>query len=446
MGAIERLSRRRFLKGTLAGSAVTVALPFLECFLDVNGAALASDRPLPTRFVHWFWGNGITAGRQWWPDKVGPLVHQSLGPEMAALESVKDKINILTNLNVQLDGRPNRPHASGWQGLWTGTVPAGGSMTRPSVDTLIADQIGKQTRFMSLGASCTGNASSSMSYRAGGVQQPNEISPAALYARIFGPQFKDPNSADFKPDPRVMAERSVLTAIKDGRQALVRDLGAADRTRVDEYFTSLRQIEMQIELQLAKPAPMAACKKPVAPDEIEVGTEIETVLRTNKLMAELMAHALLCDQTRVAAIMFSDSAPGLRIVGDPTTYHTYSHQEPPSGPQTKCAYFSRRCLEGLATLIQTLESFKEGDGTLLDRTLVLATSDNGHAFTHQVTNIPLLTAGRAGGAIKTGLHIDVRGRPATELPMTAMQIFKVPLNKFGTDSMETSNTISDLLA
>lgn len=445
MSTIEKLSRRRILHGMLAGSAVTVALPFLECFLNDNGTALAGGMPMRTRFEHWFFGNGFTAGRQWWPDKPGKLADLQLPAEIAALESVKDKINIFSMLNVNPDGRPNRPHITGWQGSWLGTVPSGNTVTSPSVDVMISSQIGTTTRFRSLGASCTGNAASSMSYLAGGIQQPNEPDPAKMYARIFGPEFKDPNSATFTPDPHVMAKRSVLSAIKEARAAMMRDLGASDRARLDEYFTSLRQLELQIDLQITKPAPMEACSMPKAPTEMEVSDEIETTMRTHRLMTELLVHAMLCDQTRSVNIMITDSAPGLRIAGDPTTYHTYSHQEPPGGQQTKCAYFSQHTAAALAEHIKMLDSFKEGDGTLLDRMLVLVTTDNGHAFTHGLNNLPMFTAGRAGGLVKTGLHLSMGGDPATRLGLTAMQLFKVPINRFGTDSMETSRPITDIL-
>ena len=126
MGSFNRLSRRQIMRGMLAGSAVTVALPMLECALNVNGTAFASGRPLPTRFITWFWGLGANPG-QWEPKEAGSLAGQSLGPELAALEPVKDKINIFTNMKVELDGRPNPGgHQGGWQGQLMGLIPRQG--------------------------------------------------------------------------------------------------------------------------------------------------------------------------------------------------------------------------------------------------------------------------------------------------------------------------------
>jgi hypothetical protein len=145
-------------------------------------------------------------------------------------------------------------------------------------------------------------------------------------------------------------------------------------------------------------------------------------------------------------MMFSDSTPGLRVAGDSTTYHTYSHQEAPSGPQEKCKFFSNQTAVQLAEFIKMLDSFKEGDSTLLDQTLVVANTDNGLAFTHQLTNLPTFTAGRAGGLMKTGMHLNMNNDPATRVGLTAMQLFKVPVNKFGTKSNETSRPITEITA
>ena len=163
-------------------------------------------------------------------------------------------------------------------------------------------------------------------------------------------------------------------------------------------------------------------------------------------MGQLLAHALLCDQTRSVRMMWSDQIPGLRIPGDTTTYHTYSHQEGLSTPQEKCHFFSLQTATQLAEFIKLMDSFKEGDSTLLDQTLVVANTDNGMAFVHGLNCIPMFTAGKAGGLVKTGMHLNMANDPATRLGLTAMQIFKVPVNKFGTDSMESKRPIAEIMA
>ena len=450
MGSFDRLSRRQIMRGMLAGTAVTVALPILDCALNTNGSAFAaSGRPLPNRFVTWFWGLGCNPG-QWEPKEIGSLSKQTLGAEMSALDSVKDKINIYTKMNVELDGRPNPGgHQGGWQGQLMGLVPrAGEGLTLPTIDTIVAEEIGKTTRFRSLVAVTAGGAQASMSYLPGGIQLPGEISSAELYARIFGPEFVDPNAADFKPDPRVMARRSVLSVIKDQRDSLARDLGSADRARLDEYFTSVRQLEQQVALQLEKPAPLAACSVPKAPEDTKEGTEVEIMLHNNRVMSGLLAHALACDQTRVASL--ASTIISLRLAGDSTTYHNHTHQDPLDqqlGYQAGAVRtFSSKVQSGLAETIKILADFKEGDGSLLDRTVLLATTDVGHAMVHSVENMPIITAGRAGGAMKTGIHVQGAGDPATRVGLTVLQALRVPVSKFGQDGNEVSRPWSEVLA
>lgn len=451
MSLNKNITRRRVLRGAFKGAALGVSLPFLECFLNLNGTALANGAPMPVRFISWFWGLGFTPGR-WEPEKVGPLVDQPLGPELAALEPHKDKINIFSKFNVHLNGRANFPHESGWVGQLTGVAPIDkdASFSEPTLDTFIADAVGQSTRFRELIVTCSGNPRDTLSFRAGGVRQPADFSPAELYTRIFGPEFKDPNSGSFTPDPAVMLKKSVLSFVKEDRDSLMKQVSSTDRARLDEYFTSLRQLEQQVAIQLQEPAPLEACYIPEKPDvDYELGTEIETALRTNRLMAQLIAHAMLCDQTRVASILFSTPGSNLRVPGDTRTHHTYSHEESIDrelGYQKMVSYFNRRSMEGFAALIETLQSFQEGDGTLLDHALVLATTDVGNANTHATENVPTLTAGRAGGAMETGLHVQKLGDPATRVGLTAMQAMKVPVASFGALSNQVDSGVTDVLA
>jgi len=441
-----RISRRHILRGTLAGGAVSVGLPVLDCMLNANGTALASGAPLPVRYGTWFYGCGLSPKR-WAPSHPGAL--KELGPELAPLNHLKDKINIYSGTQVFLDGKPLLVHRTGNIAQLTGAAPGARAHVYPSIDTLIADVIGKSTRFRSLEASCDGDPRTSYSYRAGGVLQSAEVSPEKMYARIFGPEFVDPNNADFVPDPQVMAHRSVLSATKDQRDAIMRDAGAGDRARLEEYFTSLRQLEQQIDLQLQRPAPLAACTSPDAVKDPVLGTEVDSALAVNALMMRLMAHALACDQTRVFNLTFSAATSRLRFAGDATIYHGYTHEEAVDqkvGYQPICAKFAMKGMEGLATAIEILDNFKEGDGSLLDRTLMFVCTDTGQASVHGVVDMPVMTAGKAGGAMKTGLHVVGRGDPSTRVGLTVMQALKVPLNSWGTDSMQTSKTITEVLA
>ena len=157
-------------------------------------------------------------------------------------------------------------------------MPHGSTVEAPSVDTIIADAIGTRTRFRSLEVSCTGDPLHSQSRRSASAINPGEVSPVALYTRIFGPDFADPNAATFTPDPRIMAKRSALSVVAEERRDFMADLGAADKARMDEYFTALRELEAQLALELEKPAPLEACSKPAEPGALPAGLVIDDIV------------------------------------------------------------------------------------------------------------------------------------------------------------------------
>ena len=304
---LHRINRRAALRGMLGGAAVTVGLPFLDCFLNENGTALAATgTPLPVRFGTWFWGLGLNPGR-WEPPAVGKI--SQVGPELQPIAAFKDKINVFSGMKAFLDGKPPTVHFSGAQAILAGAVPVGQFAAAPSIDVLIAEMIGTRTRFRSLEVACAGNPSHSQSRRSGTVMNPAEISPAALYTRIFGPEFKDPNAAEFIPDPAIMVRRSALSAVVVERKSFAQKLGASDRVRLDEYFTSLRELEQQLDLELQKPASLEACTVPDKVGETPIGTEIEMVKTNHKLFAGLLAHALACGQTRESSMLPSATRP-----------------------------------------------------------------------------------------------------------------------------------------
>ncbi len=441
---ISNLSRRSLLRTALRGAGVTVALPFLDCFLNDSGTALAAGGALPIRFGTWFWGCGMTAAR-WIPKTNGP--GYEVTPELKDMAAFRDQVSILTNFDVILDGSPNMAHISGPIGFRTGALPGSGA-DLPSFDVLIADVIGVNSRFRSLEVACTGDPKHSYSQRSAAVSNASETSPVALYTRIFGPEFQDPNAADFKPDPKVILRKSVLSEVRDDRDDLIKRVGAADRVRLDQYFTSLRQLEQQLELQLQKPPPALACAIPPKPKEMEVGSEIEQVVATHGLMTQLVAMALACNQTRAFNVVFSNSSSVLRRNGTNTTHHQLTHEEPIDeklGYQPEATYYLGRSMAAWGTFLETLAAVREGDGTLLDNSMVLAHSCTSFAKTHAIEGLPAMIAGKAGGRLKPGSHVDGNGTPATRVGFTAMQIMGVPTDRWGQKSMMVTKPVNEII-
>jgi hypothetical protein len=443
-------TRRKALKGILNASAVTVALPLLDCFLDVNGELLASGAPIPVRFGTWFWGCGVNTAR-WFPDKLG--ADYDIKDELRPIAKYKNKIDVFSNFNCTLGGKPALNHWSGIMATFTGTCPTKGGMgsgtaDAPTIDTIVADSLGAGTRFKSLEVACTGQAGVSYSMRQGSTVNPSEVDPVNFYKRIFGPEFQDPNKATFTPDPAIMMRQSVLSSVKDEREKLMRAIGATDRQRMDRYFTALREVEQQLALMLEKPAPAEACVIPKEPGKKELGPTWDTALATHDLLAQLLVLALACNQTRVFNVALSTAASNLRKAGSATAFHELTHEEPIDeklGYQPESTFFIEKSMEAFASMVGLMESVKEGDGTLLDHSLVLATSESNYAKLHSIDSLPILVAGTASGKWKSGIHVSGKGDPSSRVGLSIQQTLGLPVGSWGTGAMATSKSISEVV-
>lgn len=438
-------SRRSVLRGMFRGSLVGVSLPILDCFLTDNGDALASTgKSLPQIFVTWFWGCGLNPGR-WVPQNTGTIT--TMPEELAPLQPYRNKINIYSGMKVFTDGKAAQPHYTGDMGVLTGDVPRG-RQTLPSIDQLIADYAGTNTRFRSLEVACTGNPLHSLSMRGGNIINPAEVSPLMLYGRLFGTEFVNPNHESFTPDIKVMVRKSVLSSVTDQRESFIKNLGANDKARLDEYFTSLRQLEQQLDLQLQKPEPLEACIVPSQQKEPSVGLVIDEVERNHKLLSKLVIMALACGQTHVVNIVFADAQSSLRRAGSVTTHHILTHEEQIDkalGYQPQATYFINKIVENFAGFIGEIDQIKEGGRTLLDRSIVFCNTETGYAKIHSLENIPLITAGSGNGKLRTGIHYSAGGDPVTRVGLTLQQAMGLPVSTWGTESLTTSKPIKEIL-
>lgn len=441
-----KLTRRTILRGAVNGAAVGVALPFLDIFLDVNGEALAATgQRLPVRFGTWIWGCGFIPER-WIPTTEG--ADYAMPADLEPLAPYRKQMAILSGFDVRLDGVANKPHMTGNFGLRTGIPVPGETAGAPTLDVLIGEQIGQGSRFRSIELSASG-IERSYSFRGAGSPNPSETSPVALYQRIFGEGFQDPNAASFTPDPRTMVRQSVLSAVTEDRQKLAKSLGAADKARLDEYFTSVRQLEQQLELQLQPPAKVENFVKPSPPGKTVVDADVEHVMVNHKLMAGLLAQALACNQTRVFNMLFSDTASNLRRSASSDTHHTLTHEEPVNpklGYQEQVAWFAAKSMVACRDFVDAIAGIKEGAGTLLDNTVVFAHSDCSIAKSHAVEGIPMMVIGGGGGKVRTGFHKAGRADPASRVGLSLQQAMGLQVEKWGTKSMDTNRTLTELVA
>ncbi|MCC6915039.1 MAG: DUF1552 domain-containing protein [Rhodospirillaceae bacterium] len=440
-------NRRRVLKGMLGGSAVGVGLPLLNLFLNGNGNALADGSPMPVRFGTWVWGLGMNDAI-FTPKKVG--ANFDLPEEIQSLAPVQKHINLFTRFNTFKDAAPLMCHHTGWVILRTGMAPTV-TQVRPgeTIDVTIAKKIGNATRFQTLSATSTGDVRDSYSYESANSVNAPEFSPIRFYQNMFGADYQDPNAAEFKPNPRAMVRKSVLSGVVDETNALMKRAGSEDKERLDQYFTSLRDLEKQFDLQLTRPAPLEACVRVgEVRGEPSAGLDTVKVGERHKVMTKLMAMAVACDQTRVFNMAYAGETAATTKAGYEKPHHTATHEEPTDpklGYQIEVSWFTRRAMENWAEFVATFAGVKEGDGTLLDNCLIYAMSDISYAKIHSLDNIPMFTAGRAGGKIKTGLHIQGNGEAGTRLGYTMMKVLGLDIPSWGTLSNTTSKEVGEIL-
>ena len=443
-----KLQRRTLLRGMFQGSTAMMAVPFLDCFLDSHGQVLAATgQRLPTRFSTFFYGLGLTT-QLWVPKKAG-LDYETTG-QLKPLEPFKKKMNVFSGMRVMVDDNPNFQHWSGNAAIVTGISPTKASQfDSKTIDQTIADVISHGSRFKTVAAAASGDPKHCYSSLGGANTLPAEPTPLSLYTRLFGPGFQDPSKADWKPDPQVMLQQSVLSAVADERKDFMKNLGTTDRDRMDQYFTSVREAEVQIAAELQRPTVVAKVAIPSAPDDMVVNYALPNVRKVTPLMAKLGALAMATDQTRVFNLAISEPGSNIYVPGDPLGYHITTHMEaidPTLGYQPRVAKYNVYSMELLASTLQEMDAIPEGDGTLLDHSLVMAYSDQSYAKIHAVDGIPIMLAGNANGRMKTGYHIAGGGAPVSRVGLTVQKIMGLGVDGWGKGSMETKSAYTELLA
>ena len=443
-----KLDRRFLLRGTCQGAASVMALPFLDCFLDSKGQALAATgERIPTRFNTFFYGLGLTKSL-WVPKATGQNYESTI--QLKPLESFKKKMNVFSGMRVLIDDNPNFQHWSGVGASATGISPTKASeFDSKTIDQTVADAISRGTRFKSVAASCAGDPKQSYSSLGGANTLPAEASPLSLYTRLFGPGFQDPSKGDWKPDPQVMLQQSVLSVVADDRKRAMQNLGAGDRARLDQYFTSVREAEDQIAAELKRPEIVAKVTIPAAPEEMSVNNALPNMRKVTPLMSRLGALALATDQTRVFNLSVSEPGSQIFVPGDPLGYHQSTHEEPIDpilGYQPRVAQYNVYSMELFAAFLKELDAIPEGDGTILDHSLVYAFTDVSFAKIHALDGIPLLVAGGASGRMKTGHHIAGDGSAVSRVGLTVQKAMGLSIDGWGGGSMETKSAYTELLA
>ncbi|HEY2736327.1 MAG TPA: DUF1552 domain-containing protein, partial [Polyangiales bacterium] len=198
---------------------------------------------------------------------------------------------------------------------------------------------------------------------------------------------------------------------------------------IDQHFDSIRALENQISATMQAPPPPLACVQPGQPMDT---TGDQNLIATNASMSNLLALALACDQTRVFSVQFSGSVGGTSYpeIAVSSNHHGLTHDE--AGDQPQVQSITLFIMQRFAALLEALKGIKEGDGNLLDRTVILASTDVAEGQPHSLTNYPILVAGGGGGAlVHPGVHITGKSNNASDVLLTLLHAMDLPVTQFG---------------
>ncbi len=437
------LDRRTLLRGTLAGAAVSLALPPLEAMMDLNGEAYALDGVLPKRFGLFFWGNG-NRPELWRPTSSGLGNAWSLSPSLAPLASVKDRLTVVTGADVKL---PNdSPHSSGAAGILTAHELADAaddnSFQAPTIDQVMANEIGGDTLYRSLETGVDG--ASGRSFNGPNSQNPPESSPIAFFDRVFGPTFREPG--DPSVDPKLGLRQSVLDGVTTDIARLSGRVGSADKARLEQHLTGVRDLELRLARLQEDPPDLEACVKPGEPQQLYPPVEGRPQMaEVNAVMAEMLAMACACDQTRVFSHWFSDPVNDKLFPSASAGHHDLTHNE--GGQQDEVAAITLKCVEAYAALLEAFAAIPEGSGTLLDNCAILGTSEVSLGQTHSILDIPILIGGSACGALKTDHHYQsLGGENVSKVLLALIMAMDINRNDFGDGAGYVNAPLSALFA
>ena len=429
------MDRRTVLKGLLGGAAITVGLPPLEAMFNANGTALADGGALPRRFVLWFWANGMLPER-WTPEAAGFGDEWQLSEQLLPLAPVKHRIAVVTGTEVRL---PNRiPHWSGTGGILSGRDPDGEegdwTFTGPTIDQILAQEIGGETRFRSLEVGM--RPGGGVSFNGPNSRNPFEDGPAEFFERIFGAGFTAPGE-EVMVDPRVGLRRSVLDAVMEQTAELESRVGTSDKQRLDQHLSGIRDLELRLARMEDDPPNLASCQRP---DEPQANESFESLLERGRIMGELSAMALACDQTRVLSYAHSGPVDNYVYPGISDGHHRLTHDEPE--PQEGVHDVTVQIMGELAGFIGKLDAIVEGDGTMLDNLALLATSGVSLARTHALDEYPLILAGSACGALKQDVHYRSSTREnASKVMLTVIRAMGLNPASFGEGDTEATESL-----
>lgn len=415
----KHIPRRHFLRGV--GAAI--ALPMLDSMIPTafgQAAKLAARKISPTRLAFFYVPNGIVMNN-WTPALEGNAFE--LSPILKPLAAFQNQTTVISGLyrseakdpSIEYPDPQSGGHARAGASFLTGckAKKTGGTdlYVGISADQIAAQQVGTTTRLASLelglddsrvighcdsGYSCA--YTNSLSWRGPSTPLPPETNPRLLFERLFG-DF-DPGLTAETRARRARYRKSVLDVTREETRRLLRQVGPADRNKLDEYVTTIRDLEKRIE--------HSETSQPVAAPDFDKPSGIPSSFGDHaRLMYDLQAIAFQADITRVATMVVGreGSVRTYEEIGVPDPHHPLSHHRNQEDALAKLTKINTYHVELFAHFLNRLRSTQEGDGTLLDHSLLLYGCGLSDSNRHTYDNLPVFVAGGGNGTLKGGRHL-----------------------------------------
>ena len=412
------LNRRSFIKG----SGATMALPLLNAMTP----AFATAPPAPKRFLAMNAGLGFHAPH-FIPDEAGTDYKAPIYLEKLAKH--RKDFTVFSGLSHP-NSNGNNGHASELTWL-TGAPRPGlaGFKNTISLDQLMARHVGATTRFPSLTLGTNGQ---SLSWTANGVQIPSQSHPTKVFRQLFVKSTESEVTDELK---NIESGRSILDTVLGDAKALNKTLGERDREKLDEYFTSVRELEIRLQQNkewAKRPKPKVDFNEPQ-----DIADRYD-ILAKQSLMYDLVLLALQTDSTRVIAFSIGGfNAVPSNIAGVKTDWHMLSHHGRDEDKIAELTRIESAEFEVFSKFLTKLKKVKEADGHLLNHTSVLFGSNLGNASSHSWRNLPILLA---GGGYKHGHHVahdPDNNTPFANLFLPLAQRMGLEIEKFGSSTKPT---------
>jgi hypothetical protein len=430
------LARRTFLRGL----GTTLALPFLESMLPARGAHAAAKKMTPTRFVGTFVPHGAAPG-YWIPEKSAPgfafpFIYEPLEPF---------RKNVVLTSGLWSQSSENPPGVTGADHFVAAAYLSGVKPRKTTgadieagttIDQLIARRIGTETLLPSLqlgledpGANSTNCGegysciyTNTISWQSPTRPLPMEINPQVVFERMFG----DGSSPELRKARRER-QASILDSVSGSLRDLMPEVSHADRVRIEQYLEDVREIERRLAI---------AAKVSTDVPQVSVPYGVpESFHEHIQIQFDLLALALQADITRVATVLYARDLTG-RVYpesGTDISFHGGSHHAEDPGRVAQFARLNRYHVQMLAYLVKKLADSKEGDGSLLDHSLILYGSNMGNSNQHLHYDVPHALVGGASGQLKGDRHLAFASRtvPTGNLLLSILDKFGVAADKVG---------------